>query len=435
MSFRLGRLVSSPVRHPGRWAGGLLLLTVLALAAWRAADYWNAHRHRREAENALAHYDFDGAREHLAALLKLRPRDAEARLLAAQAARRAGFYDEAEEHLDAYHDLPDRSAAEGALERALLSAQRGGLPQVQEYLLSCLDLHHPASNLILEALALGASEVYRPDEAYNWLQQLLELEPCNVPALIKRGQMYESVLKMDAALEDYRKAVECEPEHFKARLQLADMLRRRKEPAEAVEYFVSLRQRYPDRADVLLGLARCRLELDEPEEAVRVLDDLVKRHPDDGAALLEWGRLDLEAGRLTDAEQRLRRAVALLPWDRDANYQLARCLRRQGQRDEADVYLARMGQIEADLKRLLEVYPLAFKNRNDPAPRLEAGLICMRNGQEAEGLRWLHGALQIDPNHRATHDALADYYERHGDTTRARLHRQKGSNSAFGGSK
>jgi Tfp pilus assembly protein PilF len=67
-------------------------------------------------------------------------------------------------------------------------------------------------------------------------------------------------------------------------------------------------------------------------------------------------------------------------------------------------------------------------DRSDPAPRVEAARICMRNGQEQEGLRWLFGALQINPNHQPAHDALADYYERHGDTERARAHRLKGNN-------
>jgi tetratricopeptide (TPR) repeat protein len=429
MRSLLWRLLSSPVRHPGRWAGLLLLAAVLAVSGRLADGYWKVRRHRLATEEALAHYDFDTAREHLSALLELRPRDAELRLLAAQTARRAGLLDEAEEHLNAYRELPSQSTAESTLEGALQMAQRGELPRVRTYLQGLLDVHHPASNRIMEALAAGAAQCYRLDEAFDWLELLLEQEPGNVPALLKRGQMFASVGKTDAALENYRKAVECEPEHYKARLRLAETLLGQKEAEEAAGHFERLNQRYLGRAAVLLGLARCRLQQGHRDEAVRLLDELLAGHPDDGAALFERGRLDLNAGRLAAAEERLRRAAALLPADNEVNYQMALCLQGREKHDEAEAYLRKMKQIEADLKRLKEeVYPLAFKNRSDPAPRVEAALICMRNDQEQEGLRWLYGALQIDPNYRPAHDALADYYERHGDAERARAYRSKGSN-------
>src|SRR5216683_1519015 len=178
------------------WVIGLLLLGALGIAGQQGYAYWRVHRLRAAAAEAVAHFDFDKAREHLAVLLELRPSDAGLRLFAAQTARRAGFLNEAEEHLNAYHSLPGRSAADGALERALLTAQRGDFPQVIDFLQSRLDVHHPASNRILEALVQGAIVSYRLDQAKYWLDELLELEPANVTALLTVGQMYESVGKM-----------------------------------------------------------------------------------------------------------------------------------------------------------------------------------------------------------------------------------------------
>ena len=63
---------------------------------------------------------------------------------------------------------------------------------------------------------------------------------------------------------------------------------------------------------------------------------------------------------------------------------------------------------------------------NDPDLRCEAGLIFLNNGQEVEGLRWLASALKENPHHGPSHRALADYYERAGDTTRAAEHRRLG---------
>jgi Tfp pilus assembly protein PilF len=52
-------------------------------------------------------------------------------------------------------------------------------------------------------------------------------------------------------------------------------------------------------------------------------------------------------------------------------------------------------------------------------------VICLGNGQAQEGLRWLSGALQIDPQHGPTHQALADYYEKAGEPDLAARHRQQ----------
>src|SRR5260370_42537798 len=108
MSLPLRRLLSSPFRRPFHWIGLLLILTGLGLGAWQFNRYAKVRSHRREAEEALAHYDFDSARQHLAILLQLRPRDAGVRLLAAHTARRARVVGEAKHHLRGYRDCRRR---------------------------------------------------------------------------------------------------------------------------------------------------------------------------------------------------------------------------------------------------------------------------------------------------------------------------------------
>ena len=52
-------------------------------------------------------------------------------------------------------------------------------------------------------------------------------------------------------------------------------------------------------------------------------------------------------------------------------------------------------------------------------------MICLRNGQTSEGLRWLLGALELAPNDKLTHAALADYYTSPGDLNLSAIHRQR----------
>src|SRR5262249_10923312 len=108
----------------------------------------------------------------------------------------------------------------------------------------------------------------------------------------------------------------------------------------------------------------------------------------------------------------------------DRLYLLYECLEEQGKKDEAAVYLARFQQLEDDLRQLEKVIHEIGKAPMNPEPRYQAGMICLRNGQEQEALRWLFGALEKDPRHRPTHTALAEYYERTGDRVRAAEHRK-----------
>jgi Tfp pilus assembly protein PilF len=52
------------------------------------------------------------------------------------------------------------------------------------------------------------------------------------------------------------------------------------------------------------------------------------------------------------------------------------------------------------------------------------GMIFLRNGREKDGVAWLQTALQVDPSHAATHQALADYFERKGMKSEAAEHRR-----------
>jgi tetratricopeptide (TPR) repeat protein len=424
MSGRLANVIRFPLRHPARAAGVVVLATLLALVVREGLRAWQVRQHRRAADEELARQNFEEAGAELAECLRLRPRDAGLRLLAARAARRADLLDSAEDHLDAYDRLVPAGSPEGTLEWRLLRAQRGEVAAVGEYLTSCLDAHHPDSNLILEALALGEVRVYHLGPAMGLLQDLIRREPGHVTALVTRGRMLESVGQLDEAVACYRQALEHNPGNNRAELTLAEGLRRKKDYAEAAEHFERLRQRRPHDPEVLLGLARCWGRLDRFDEARQVLDELSAMGEPGSIALLERGKLAMQEGRPAEAEGWLRQAVAAYPHDAGTNYQLALCLERLGKTAEAETYHRRRREVEADMKRLQALYPQTLKDPRDPAPRLEAGRICLRNGQPKEARRWFEGALAADPQHRPTHQALADFYEAQGDYAEAAKHRR-----------
>lgn len=425
MGDRLRSVVTFPRRHPAWTLAAALLVGVFGFWLWRDLRSRWVLAERTRAEEALATQDFDAARRHLDRCLLYRPDDPKLSLLSAQAARRAEKYPEAEEHLRRYQDLVGDATEEGTLELAMLLAQRGELPQSESHLLSCLAARHPATDLILESLALSYVTTYRLDEALYMLDRLLARQPDNVTALLTRGILYESATHKDKALKDYRHAVEARPDNPRALLRLAEALQASHKLEEAIPYYERLLERDPTHAGALLGLAGCRRDTGDVDAASALLDELAVAHPDYDAGILDRGRLALQRGQFEEAERLLRRAVELRPADDLTHHHLSLCLQAQGKQSESKTHRERADQIDRDRKQLFRLYPQAMRSPQDPAPRLELGRICLRNGQEKEALRWLMGALQIAPDHRPTHQALADYYLEHGDTDRAEFHRRR----------
>jgi len=406
-------------------AAAALAFALFALALTSRYLYlrWQFERRLEDARRAEECFDFEGARKHLAECLRIRPLDAETHLRLARNSRRSGDYSAARADLDAYQEIVAGSTLEGMLELAMLVAQQGDLPAAENFLREHLHEEDPQTPLILEALARGGVRVYRLPDALRWTEELLARQPDNVPALLARGMIHESAGHADKALENFQTALYHHPEHAEARLQLAETLLRLKRPAEALGHLERLRAAHPSTG-ATLALARCYRLLGRLDEAAALLDLLAAECPKNGAVLGERGRTALSADQLTVAEDWLRRAVAALPADQAANYDLAQCLQRSGKQTEAEHYFQRSEEIRADVKRLAEAADQAMQAPDDPRPRLQAGLICLRNGQDRPGLRWLLGALQVDPAHRPTHEALAAYYERSGQLRQAAHHRR-----------
>jgi predicted Zn-dependent protease len=401
------------------------VLGILGVAALVVGRQVWAYHHLHDAESATARREFNQACAHLVHCLEVWPDSGETHFLMARAARRGGNYDQAEDHLARARELLWVPAALDA-EQAMLKAQRaerGELFEVQALLLSWIQQGHPDSILMLEALAQGYLKTYCLPAAVKCLELWLAREPDDPQALFWRGQAWERLYKYQEALQDYQRVVDLAPDRDDARLKLAEGLLDAHRALDAQLHFELLHQRRPDDPAVLLGLARCRLELGHADEARPLLDDLLAAHPDDALALGERGKLELAAGRPDEGERWLRLATAVFPYERALVYSYVQALQKLNKKEEAAAWATRLERIDEDLKRISEVMRAIHAAPNDPAPRHEVGVIFLRNGQEQEGLRWLANALQQDPNHRPTHELLAEYFEKHGQPEKAAQHR------------
>src|SRR5207248_1994217 len=160
--------------------------------------------------------------------------------LAPQVARRRNEYDEAEHHLEVCERLGGMAEA-AALERVLLVAQQGDLPDMEGLRSARTGINHAEAVLVLEALARGYANRFWHDDALACLNTLLDRQPQHPQAWLLRARVQQRLAHgsgegEQAALTDYEQAVLLSPS-FEARLGLAGALYRVGRPADAaVEY-------------------------------------------------------------------------------------------------------------------------------------------------------------------------------------------------------
>jgi tetratricopeptide (TPR) repeat protein len=396
---------SRKARRAVFWFGILLLLGVGGAAG--GAYLW-AEYHYEAGQRDLQRYRYPTAQTHFEACLRIWPRSPSVLLLAARSARQAGHFEAALRHLADGERIKADNLEALRLERLLLQVQQGDLfPEVEPFLVAAAARRPAATPLILEALALGYVENLRLFDAQRCLDEWLRREPENPQAFFLRGRVQVRLTKIRAAVPDFQRALDLDPERDEVRRQFAEALLDSGSWQEAQKHFERLQQRQPADPAALLGLARCRAEAGELDEAGALLDNLLAVQADSPLALIERGRVSLQLGNPAEAEKWLRRAISLDPSDRRANYLLFESLAGQGKESEARQQQEKANQVLADLARLGEIFEELNKSPENVALHHELGVLYLRNGQEAKGLRWFQRALKLDPSYPPTLQALA----------------------------
>jgi Tfp pilus assembly protein PilF len=417
---RLKGLARQPVRVLA------LLLAVLALGLLLAVlgTQWWASHHLRAARDALRRARLDQARDHLAQCLRVWPNRFDVCLLAAQAARRAEDYEEADRYLARCEELRGGLPEEVAMEQTLVRAQRGGMDALTPYLRPLVEQDHPASPLILEAMARGYIKAFRYADAAAVLAVWINRDPDNIQACLLQGFVREQNGPKSQAVEDFRRVVELDPDNEEGRLRLGMLLLlERAMPAEAAVHLEYLARKQPDNLDALTRLALCRLALGRQDEAREILQGVLQAQPRHRQALCAWGELAMQTDQPAEAEKCFRQALALDRADYLTLFKLGKCLRQQGKDREAQATEDRRKAMEADLTRIRKIIKEELPyTPNSPLLLTEIGTIFLRAGSDREGRHWLYSALRNDPGYLPAHRALAAYYRRIGDNAMAARH-------------
>jgi tetratricopeptide (TPR) repeat protein len=196
-------------------------------------------------------------------------------------------------------------------------------------------------------------EQREPEGAVEVANQGLRHLPGSARLYTIRGAGYTWLNEPERAAADFDRAERLEPDQLYGAIGLTMLLRQDQQLPEAIRI---LRQKLSERPnDATLNylladtLIRTRVEPGQPgfDEAVSLLRKAVALQPQFDKARITLGKAYLQASRPHEAEEQFREAVRRNPHDRSALMQLVLLLRRNGKKEEAALWSAKLKELVA----------------------------------------------------------------------------------------
>jgi tetratricopeptide (TPR) repeat protein len=379
--------------------------------------------HWEQANLASDKGDVELAKTHLEAVLATCPLNAQVQFFMARTCRRAND-PIAEQYLNLAESL-GWPRDQILLEQRLLQAETGDTWSVEEALLKQLNRLGPEERLILEGLIKGYLNSARFADAADFATTWVKRYPGDWEAYLFRGRAYQGQGRLSEAASNYQEALRIQPDAIAARLWYADTLMASYDYRNALDNYQIYRQAVPDDRETLLAIAKCQFSLGQPEVARTAVEKLLKEHSHDRAGLLLAAQIDLAEDAPDKALVRLREARDLGPPDPGVLRTMIRALRKLSEEKEADDLERQNAQILEKAELLRDLMERIQVDSSDVSLRYRAGMVALELGQEKDALGLFQTVLFIEPSHRPTHLALADYWSKHGQPQQAEYHRRK----------
>lgn len=398
------------------------LLVVVVVFSWRPVLVeLNLHRARR----ALRKQDVEGALVELRSALRLSLDRSETHLLLARTHRRLGNLDRAPAFLRRARKLgadPERAQRE----TWLLLAQSGRLAEAEPHLATLLMDPRDDGADICQAYVQGYFANLRVSRATELLDAWEKEYPDDARPHFMRAFLLDALAMQKEAVAAYRRGLAMAPDETVMRLRLAEKLIELREFDEAGDLLKHCAEQEPENQEILMVRSSYLSAQGDVDGARQALERLLARAPDHFEARRLLGEIELSLGRFQEALPHLEAAVGWRPYDTTTHNALARTLRALGRANEAQPHFDYVKEAEEPLSRMERQLRLVVERPGDAELRYEIGVILLNYGSPGDGAKWLRTVLQLDPDHRGAHQALATYYETRGDWRKALEHRRSG---------
>jgi tetratricopeptide (TPR) repeat protein len=271
-------------------------------------------------------------------------------------------------------------------------------------------------------LALGeymiSAGVQKPDffkQAQRVAEEVLQVEPSSIDALILLGNAYSGQNETDKAIEQYEKALALKPGNLKATLFIATAQFRKKDIVKAEEIFKQALRQHPNEIQPYIAIATfysLTQRLQEAENNFRRAFDLA---PTDYLSLNALVTFYTSMKKTAEAESVFKEAIARKPAEPGLRLGLADFYLRQGKTDMGIAALKELLEVSKGyrgaLLLLAEVFlnideakasgyigTLLAANKNDPQARYLQGKIYRMHREFDKAMIEFDAAIKVDPS-------------------------------------
>jgi tetratricopeptide (TPR) repeat protein len=396
---------------------------VAATCAYLGFREYEVSRVASVVRQLFAERRFAAAREPLSRWLAMRPSSGEAHyyrawsalvdddppraIAAIEESRRLGYDSELLDCLAAIYQA--RASRFALAESSLEAAYRRGVPPRAEVAKELARIYLSSYRLAQAADVLETWRAFAPGDPqpYMWANEIAS-----------RSEVDPSVLILN-----YRAALDRDPNLAKARLGLAQQLSKARRFDEADEAYRAYLNLNPKDAAAYVGMGRNAFQQGQINEAVEHFEKALEVSPRDVVALKELAQIEVRLGQVQKARGRLELLTQIEPFDPDAHYSLSVVLHSLKDEKQARAEGERAAQLRKEEAEVVKWRETLIKNPNDLAARFEVARWMLFHGHGDEGLRWTAEIFRADPRHAPTHQMLADYYHKQGNTGLANYHR------------
>ena len=159
------------------------------------------------------------------------------------------------------------------------------------------------------------------------------------------------------------------------------------------------------------------------------LEQVVSASPQCVEAFATLGQILVETRQYGPAVRALERALELKPFDSGLRYSLANALVASGQHEEAKPHFQTVSAAKQQLTAINQLKDAVTKTPDSADLRYEIGWRLLKFDDPVQGEMWLRGALEIEPAHEKSRNALVEHYQITGKSELARLY---SANKALG---
>ncbi|MBP1737710.1 MAG: hypothetical protein H6Q48_3 [Deltaproteobacteria bacterium] len=187
------------------------------------------------------------------------------------------------------------------------------------------------------------------------LKNVVQLDPKDDAAYEQLGEIYLKLKEHGEAFQFYTRAVSVNPENIKAQLKLGQMLLLAGKTGEARKKADMVLEKFPDHVEALGLLSGIQVQEKDFEGGIDTLEKAASLNPNHFNTQLSLGRLFLLKGKLDKAEEHYQKAIALIPSSSVPYVELSRIYAVKGEWEKAEAVLKRMIQASGSTYQALHV--------------------------------------------------------------------------------